>query len=78
MYTLAEVASDRLIPSPPAKLVTEEAGASVVVQVGSVALAFWLFTAICVLSCIFGLTIMPETKGRTLEEIADSWQHETP
>jgi SP family arabinose:H+ symporter-like MFS transporter len=42
-------------------------------QIGSVAGTFWLFTVICVLSTIFGCTIMPETKGRTLEEIGGSW-----
>ena len=42
-------------------------------HIGSGAGVFWLFTVICVLSTIFGCTIMPETKGRTLEEIAGSW-----
>jgi MFS family permease len=42
--------------------------------VGSVAGAFWLFTGICILSFLFGLWMMPETKGRTLEEIARSWR----
>ena len=41
---------------------------------GNLALAFWPFTGICLLSLLFGLTIMPETKGRTLEEIGSSWQ----
>lgn len=41
-------------------------------SMGSAAGVFWLFTFICCLSTVFGLTIMPETKGRTLEEIADS------
>lgn len=42
--------------------------------VGSVGGAFWLFTAICMLAFLFGWLIMPETKGRTLEEIAGSWR----
>ena len=42
--------------------------------VGSIGGAFWLFTAICILSFVFGLVMMPETKGRTLEQIAQSWK----
>jgi len=42
--------------------------------VGSVGGAFWLFTAICILSFLFGWRMMPETKDRTLEEIAESWK----
>ena len=42
--------------------------------VGSVGGAFWLFTGICILAFLFGLMMMPETKGRTLEEIAGSWK----
>jgi MFS transporter, SP family, arabinose:H+ symporter len=41
-------------------------------KIGSVAGVFWLFTGICLLSALFGCTIMPETKGRTLEDIASS------
>ena len=36
--------------------------------------AFWLFTVICILSFIFGWKMLPETRGRTLEEIAESWK----
>ena len=43
--------------------------------VGSVGGAFWLFTIICILAFLFGLLMMPETKGRTLEQIAESWKH---
>jgi SP family arabinose:H+ symporter-like MFS transporter len=43
-------------------------------KIGSAAGVFWLFTGICILSTIFGYTIMPETKGRTLEDIAASWK----
>ena len=42
--------------------------------VGSTGGAFWLFSIICVFSLLFGLFVMPETKGRSLEEIADSWK----
>jgi SP family arabinose:H+ symporter-like MFS transporter len=47
-------------------------------HLGSSAGVFWLFTIICVLSTLFGFTIMPETKGRTLEDIAGSWQKKKP
>jgi SP family arabinose:H+ symporter-like MFS transporter len=40
--------------------------------VGSPAVVFWFFTGICLLAALFGLTIMPETKGRTLENISRS------
>ena len=40
---------------------------------GSVGGAFWLFTVICIAAFFFGWKILPETKGRTLEEIAKSW-----
>lgn len=41
---------------------------------GDIAGAFWFAAAVCVLALLFGLSIMPETKGRTLEEIAESWK----
>ena len=41
--------------------------------IGSVGGAFWMFTIICILAFIFGLKLLPETKGRTLEEIGKSW-----
>jgi SP family arabinose:H+ symporter-like MFS transporter len=41
-------------------------------RMGSAAGVFWLFTFVCFLSTVFGCTIMPETKGRTLEDIAGS------
>jgi SP family arabinose:H+ symporter-like MFS transporter len=43
-------------------------------MIGSIAGAFWVSAATCVLSLWFGWTLLPETKGRTLEEIADSWR----
>ncbi len=41
---------------------------------GSVGGVFWLFTGICILSFLFGWWMMPETKGRTLENIGGSWR----
>lgn len=43
-------------------------------KLGSVSGAFWLFSCVCVLSLLFGWKMLPETKGRTLEEIAASWK----
>jgi MFS family permease len=42
---------------------------------GTVAGVFWIYAAICVLSLLFGLLWLPETKGRSLEAIAESWKH---
>lgn len=41
---------------------------------GNIAGTFWFTAGVCVLALIFGLTILPETKGRSLEEIAQSWK----
>lgn len=43
-------------------------------KLGSVGGAFWLFSAVCVFALLFGWKMLPETKGRTLEEIAASWR----
>jgi len=43
-------------------------------KLGSVAGAFWLFSVVCGLALLFGWKMLPETKGRTLEEIAASWK----
>lgn len=40
---------------------------------GSIAGLFWLYAGISALSLVFGLTMLPETKGKTLEEISDLW-----
>lgn len=40
---------------------------------GSEGPTFWLFAGICILAFFFCLKYVPETKGRTLEEIAASW-----
>jgi len=42
-------------------------------MIGSPAGAFWILTFIDVLAFVFGWTMLPETKGRTLEAIAASW-----
>ncbi|MBU3666387.1 MAG: sugar porter family MFS transporter [Chthoniobacterales bacterium] len=41
--------------------------------VGTEAAAFWVFSGISLLSLLFGKTLLPETRGRTLEEIGDNW-----
>jgi MFS transporter, SP family, arabinose:H+ symporter len=43
-------------------------------HLGSPAGAFWVFTLVCLGSTLFGWRMLPETKGRTLEEIAGSWR----
>jgi MFS transporter, SP family, arabinose:H+ symporter len=43
-------------------------------NLGSAAGAFWVFTLVCICSTLFGWRLLPETKGRTLEEIARSWR----
>lgn len=43
---------------------------------GTAAAAFWVFSVISVLSLIFGLRVLIETKGRSLEEIARHWLHD--
>jgi sugar porter (SP) family MFS transporter len=35
--------------------------------------AFWLYAALCVVNFLFIWRVMPETKGRSLEEIERSW-----
>lgn len=74
-FVVSEVAPGSLTLEANAPIVEEAAGSNVTVQVGSVGAAFWLFSIICILSYLFGITIMPETKGRTLEDIGNSWQH---
>lgn len=40
---------------------------------GTPAMAFWVFSAISGLAFLFSLAVVPETKGRTLEELGASW-----
>jgi SP family arabinose:H+ symporter-like MFS transporter len=40
---------------------------------GSAAGAFWLYATVCVFTFGFSRKLVPETKGRTLEEIARFW-----
>jgi SP family arabinose:H+ symporter-like MFS transporter len=42
---------------------------------GSIAGVFWLFTVICLASAIFGIKLLPETRGRSLEDIGRSLSH---
>lgn len=44
---------------------------------GSPAAVFWLFASVCVFAFGFSWRLVPETKGRTLEEIAASWKQRT-
>jgi len=41
--------------------------------IGSIGGVFWLSGVVCVFALIFGVTLLPETKGKTLEEIAAAW-----
>ena len=45
---------------------------SLVEAIGSTG-AFWLYAAMSVLNFLFIWRVMPETKGRSLEEIERSW-----
>ncbi len=36
--------------------------------------AFWIYAAICVAGYVFIKFRLPETKGRTLEEIEAAWE----
>ena len=40
---------------------------------GSIVGVFWIFAAVCVVAWTFSYLMVPETKGRTLEEIGESW-----
>jgi SP family arabinose:H+ symporter-like MFS transporter len=42
---------------------------------GSAGPAFWIFAGVCGLTFIFGWVMVPETKQRSLEEIAGWWLH---
>jgi SP family arabinose:H+ symporter-like MFS transporter len=38
------------------------------------AATFWIYASVSLASFLFVLTMIPETKGRTLEEIGRMWQ----
>ena len=42
-------------------------------DLGTEAYAFWIFMAVCIFAVLFGWKMVPETKGRSLEEIGRSW-----
>lgn len=44
---------------------------------GSAASAFWLFAVVCLITFVFCWWLVPETKGRSLEEIGQSWTKST-
>jgi len=73
VFTVHSVTEGTMFIESNNALVDESAGALVSIHVGSLSGAFWLFTVVCILAFVFGLLMMPETKGRTLEEIARSW-----
>jgi SP family arabinose:H+ symporter-like MFS transporter len=35
--------------------------------------AFWIYAVVSAAAFLFALVVVPETKGRTLEEIGASW-----
>ena len=39
----------------------------------SIAGVFWVFASVCIVALIFSWYMVPETKGRSLEEIGQSW-----
>jgi MFS transporter, SP family, arabinose:H+ symporter len=36
---------------------------------------FWIYALVSLVSCLFACYMIPETKGRTLEEIENFWLH---
>jgi SP family arabinose:H+ symporter-like MFS transporter len=42
-------------------------------KTGTSAGVFWTFAVVCCLAFLFGKRLVPETKGKSLEEIANSW-----
>jgi sugar porter (SP) family MFS transporter len=44
---------------------------------GSPAMAFWIYALVSAVAFLFSWVVVPETKGRTLEEIGASWNRAT-
>ena len=44
---------------------------------GTPAMAFWIYAVMSAAAFLFSLIVVPETKGRTLEEIGASWNKTT-
>jgi SP family arabinose:H+ symporter-like MFS transporter len=44
---------------------------------GTPAMAFWIYAIVSAAAFVFSLVVVPETKGRTLEEIGASWNMAT-
>ena len=42
---------------------------------GSIGGVFWFYGVVCIFSLWFGIKCVPETKGKTLEQIAEGWLH---
>ncbi len=43
------------------------------VHAAGVAGAFWIYSSICAVTFVYILLLLPETKGKSLEEIQESW-----
>ena len=41
---------------------------------GNPAGVYWIYSAVCLFAVLFGWAMVPETKGRSLEEIGRSWK----
>ncbi len=73
-FTIAAVTENTITLSEKDTLINESSGKPIKLHVGSVALTFWLFSVICVCAFFFGIKLLPETKGKTLEQIAEQWR----
>jgi hypothetical protein len=43
-------------------------------KLGSMGVVFWFFTVVCLFGFLFGWRMLPETNGKTLEEVAARWR----
>ncbi len=48
------------------------------IHLGTPAMAFWIYAVISAAAFLFSLIVVPETKGRTLEELGASWTKSSP